>query len=144
MANVRLAHIALNCQDPIATERFYSQFFGFERTRVYDPGENQVVMIKLGECYLELFRASEPRPMAPPEKDGYAFTGMRHFCLEVEDLDALLKQLGQAAPLSLGPLDMSQYIAGMQVAWVKDPDGNIVELNQGYRDEANPPPLVTE
>ncbi|WP_052079667.1 VOC family protein [Vibrio navarrensis] len=66
MANVRLAHIALNCQDPIATERFYSQFFGFERTRVYDPGENQVVMIKLGECYLELFRASEPRPMAPP------------------------------------------------------------------------------
>jgi hypothetical protein len=29
------------------------------------------------------------------------------------------------------------------VAWIADPEGNIVELNQGYIDEAEPPPLPT-
>jgi glyoxylase I family protein len=29
----------------------------------------------------------------------------------------------------------------MRVAWIADPEGNIVELNQGYVDEADPPPL---
>jgi glyoxylase I family protein len=29
----------------------------------------------------------------------------------------------------------------MRVAWLSDPEGNIVELNQGYQDEDNPPPL---
>jgi glyoxylase I family protein len=27
------------------------------------------------------------------------------------------------------------------VAWIADPEGNIVELNQGYVDEDSPPPL---
>jgi glyoxylase I family protein len=30
----------------------------------------------------------------------------------------------------------------MKVVWVADPEGNIIELNQGYRDEQNPPPLT--
>jgi glyoxylase I family protein len=30
---------------------------------------------------------------------------------------------------------MGQYIPGAQTAWVSDPEGNIVELNQGYVDE---------
>jgi hypothetical protein len=36
---------------------------------------------------------------------------------------------------------MGQFIPGMRVAWVADPEGNIVELNQGYVDEDDPPPL---
>jgi glyoxylase I family protein len=27
----------------------------------------------------------------------------------------------------------------MRVAWISDPEGNIVELNQGYVDETDPP-----
>jgi glyoxylase I family protein len=30
----------------------------------------------------------------------------------------------------------------MRVAWLADPEGNIVELNQGYVDEPNPPALA--
>jgi glyoxylase I family protein len=29
----------------------------------------------------------------------------------------------------------------MRTAWIADPEGNIVELNQGYVDERDPPPL---
>ena len=34
----------------------------------------------------------------------------------------------------------AQFIEGMRVAWISDPEGNIVELNQGYADEQAPPP----
>jgi glyoxylase I family protein len=62
----------------------------------------------------------------------------------VTDLDATLAGLGDTARLTLGPLDMRQYIAGMRVAWVADPAGNIVELNQGYVAESTPPTLADD
>ena len=46
--------------------------------------------------------------------------------------------MGDDAKLTLGPLDMSEFIEGMRVAWISDPEGNIVELNQGYEDETSP------
>ena len=68
MNRIRFSHIALNCQDPIQIEAFYAKHFGFERTRVYDPGEHEVVMIRLGECYIELFPAQQERPLPPQRK----------------------------------------------------------------------------
>jgi len=141
MTNIRFSHVALSCEDPVRIEAFYTRHFGFTRSRVYDPGEHEVVMLRLGECYLELFPARGERPLPAPEKDGYDFVGIRHFCLKVENLDAVLAAMGEEAQISLGPLDMGQYIADMRVAWIKDPEGNIVELNQGYRDEASPTPF---
>ncbi len=142
MNNICFSHVALNCNDPIKIEQFYCKHFGFKRSRVYEPGPDQVVMIKLGDCYVELYSAQGKPPLPAPEKDGYAFAGVRHFCLSVSDLDGLLKQIAQDADLSLGPLDMSQYVTGMKVAWIKDPEGNVVELNQGYQDQLNPPEIV--
>jgi glyoxylase I family protein len=60
----------------------------------------------------------------------------------VDDLDAKLAELGDQAKIDLGPLDMGKYIPGMRVAWVTDPEGNILELSQGYVNETAPPPLV--
>ena len=37
---------------------------------------------------------------------------------------------------------MGQFIPGMRVVWVADPESNIIELNQGYVDQENPPPLL--
>ena len=44
-------------------------------------------------------------------------------------------------PLVWTASHMNDFIEGMRVAWISDPEGNIVELNQGYTDETNPPPL---
>ena len=46
--------------------------------------------------------------------------------------------MGDDATVTLGPLDMGDFIEGMRVAWISDPEGNIVELNQGYEDETEP------
>jgi glyoxylase I family protein len=134
-------HIALNCEDPLAIERWYTKYFGFERKRVYLPGPGQVVVIGTDGLALELFPAEGESPVPRPEKDGPPFRGYRHFAFRVDDLDAKLLEIGNDTKVMLGPLDMSEFIEGMRVAWIADPEGNIVELNQGYRDEDSPPPI---
>jgi glyoxylase I family protein len=142
MTTTTFSHVGMTCKDPLAIERFYSKYFGFRRARVYAPGPDQVVIITSGNLSLELFKASEASPLAPPEKSGYEFPGWRHICFAVDDLDAKLKELGDDAKPTLGPVDMSQFVPDMKVCWLADPEGNIFELNQGYVDEDNPPPLT--
>jgi glyoxylase I family protein len=127
------------CKDPIAVERFYSKHFGFRRARVYAPGKDQVVMIKSGAVYLEIFPAKEGAPSPPAGGAGPEYPGWRHIAFLVEDLDGKLGDMGEDARLTLGPVDMGEFVPNMRVAWLADPEGNIVELNQGYMDEEHPP-----
>jgi glyoxylase I family protein len=133
--------MALNCADPLALERWYTRHFGFQRARVYAPGPGQVVMIKKDGIYLELFPASEQAPGAAAQKDGHGYPGHRHLAFLVDDLDAKLAEMGDDARINLGPLDMGAFIPGMRSVWLADPEGNVVELNHGYVDEADPPRL---
>ena len=142
MVKTAFSHIGVACKDPIALERFYVQHFGFKRARVYAPGPDQVVMIKSGNMYLELFPAKEERPGDAPTGAGPDYPAWKHICFLVEDLDAKLKELEGRVKITLGPTDMSALIPGMRVAWFADPEGNIVELNQGYEDEEDPPMLL--
>lgn len=142
MANTSFSHIGVMCVDPIKTEKFYSKHFGFRRTRVYAPGPQQVVMLKKDGIYLELFKAEEPSPAPKPTEAGPKYPSWRHICFLVDDLDAKLKEMGEDAKITLGPVDMGQFIPGMKVCWIADPDGNIVELNHGYVDEKTPSPLT--
>jgi glyoxylase I family protein len=136
-------HLGLACRDPLAIERWYTKHFGFRRKRVFLPGPDQVVVIGTDDgASLELFPAKGERPFAP-EGDGAGpeHVGYRHLAFLVADLDAKLAELGDEARVTLGPVDMGGLIEGMRVVWVADPEGNIVELNQGYVDERDPPPL---
>jgi glyoxylase I family protein len=134
-------HMGISCSDPIAMERWYTNHFGFTRKRVYAPGPDQVVVIGSGGACLELFPAKGEAPPPRGERDGPEYPGWRHVAFLVDDLDAKLAEMGDDAKLTLGPLDMGAFIEGMRVAWISDPEGNIVELNQGYAEETSPPPL---
>lgn len=141
MATTSFSHVAMVCKDPIAVEKFYTKHFGFRRGRVYLPGPGQVVVINSGNLSLEIFPATQESKQPPAGGAGPEYPGWRHLAFLVNDLDAKLKEMGADARITLGPLDMGQFIPGMRVAWLADPEGNIVELNQGYVDEKNPPPL---
>ena len=53
-------HMGVVCKDMAATERFYSTHFGFRRARVIPLGDgDQIIFLKSGSAYLELFRAKE-------------------------------------------------------------------------------------
>ena len=135
------SHVALNCRDPLATEQFYTRHFGFRRARVIPLGEEQIVFLKAGAVYLELFQAKGEPPSPGFEKDGPAYRGIRHIAFQVDDVDATLKAMGTDAVVTLGPLDFGSFIPGWRTAWVTDPDGTIVEVSQGYTDQDNPPSI---
>lgn len=135
------SHVALNCRDPLATERFYVRHFGFRRARVIPLGAEQIVFLKAGTVYLELFQATGERPAPPLEKDGPGHRGVRHLAFQVDNVDAALARMGADAVVTLGPLDFDAFIPGWRTVWVSDPDGNIVEISQGYTDQDNPPSL---
>jgi glyoxylase I family protein len=141
MPKLEFSHIGLSCKDPLAAERFYTKHFGFRRARVYLPGPGQVVVIRAGALELELFPSTQERPSPAVGGAGPDYPGVRHIAFLVENVDAKLAEMGSDAKVTLGPLDMSQFIPGMRVAWISDPEGNIVELNQGYIDEESPPAL---
>lgn len=136
------SHIGVACKDPIATEKWYTKYFGFKRARVIPLGESQIVFIKLGDVYLELFQSQGESPLPPAEKDGPFFPSWRHIAFQVDDVDAKVAEMGSDTKVTLGPLQFDDFIPGWKTVWITDPNGNIVEITQGYKDQDNPPALV--
>lgn len=136
-------HMGITCKDPLNIERWYRRHFNFERARVYAPGPDQVVMVKANGVYLEIFKATQEAPVREPEGSGYEWPSWRHLAFYIDHLDAKLAEMGNDADIKLGPFDMGQFVPGMRAVWIADPEGNIVELNEGYYDEDNPPVAPT-
>ncbi len=135
MPELAFHHIALACEDPLAIERFYTEYFGFRRARLIPLGDEQIVFIKLDNFYLELFKSREGRPVPAAGADGPWYPGVRHLAFKVDDVDAKLASMGDAANVTLGPFSFDAFIPGWRTVWVADPEGNIVEISQGYVDE---------
>lgn len=140
MNDSRFAHVALNCRDQRATEHFYTRWFGFTRARVVPIGEGkQIVFLRNGGARLELFPSDGERPVPAEQKDGPSYPGVRHLAFQVDDVDAKLAEMGEAACVTLGPFSFDEVIHGWRTVWMVDPDGTIVEISQGYVDEDDPP-----
>ncbi|MDD2853111.1 MAG: VOC family protein [Desulfuromonadaceae bacterium] len=133
MAAPMYAHMGLNCRDMAVTESFYCTHFGFRRARMIPLGDDQIVFLKSGEVYLELFKATGDTPELPYTNDGPSYAGFRHISFTVDDVDAAVKAIG--AEVTLGPLSFDDFIPGWKSVWLKDPDGRIIEISQGYKDE---------
>lgn len=144
MGFLNFSHMAISAQDPIATEKFYTKYFGFVRARVVPLGNQQIVFIKLGEIYLEIFQAQEESPVSPSDRDGPHYPAWRHFAFQVDNIATKLAEMGNDAKITLGPLNFDDYIPGWQSVWIADPDGRILEISQGFVDQDNPPPLETD
>jgi len=135
MSSPVYAHMGLNCKDIAVTEAFYCTHFGFRRARLIPLGEDRIVFIKSGSVYLELFSAKGESPESPYLNDGPPYPGFRHISFTVDDVVATLASIGNAAEITLGPLAFDDFISGWKSAWIRDPDGRIIEISQGYRDQ---------
>ncbi len=135
MATLLFFHVAISCKDPLAVERFYVEHFGFKRARVIPLGAEQVVFLKSGDVYLEIFQAQEDAPVPPVGGAGPKYPSWRHIAFLVDDVDTKLAEMGNDAKITLGPVNFDEIIPGWRTAWVADPEGNIVEISQGYVDE---------
>lgn len=141
MSSIRFHHVSLTCRDPIAVERWYTRHFGFERARVVELGQSQIVFLRGNGVRLELFQATAEAPIEPPQGDGYPWPSVRNLSFEVENIDAHVAAMGSDAEVALGPLDFRDWIPGWRSVWLRDPEGYLVQVTQGYVDQENPPPL---
>jgi glyoxylase I family protein len=126
-------HIAINCIDRGEQEKFYTERLGFRRVRTFNAGtENEFVMLRLGDFCIELFPspAAVPRPPAGEAPVGYA-----HLAFCVDDIATAADQLREAGVATDDIIDCSNIAPGFSVCFFKDPEGNVLELMQGWRDE---------
>jgi glyoxylase I family protein len=133
--SLKWSHVALNCRNQDATEEFYRTWFGFERARVVPLGSDKIVFLRQDDVYLELFQSGadgvEGVSADGPQSPGAA----RHLAFQTDDLEEFLRRANGAIPVSLGPLSFDEVIPGWRSVWLTDPDGVVVEVSQGYRDE---------
>lgn len=134
-AGLRWAHVGLNCRDLATTEDFYRMWFGFERARVVGEGDDQVVFLRNGTAYLELFSVGG-QPGSPTQDGPHTPGAIRHLAFQTGEFDAFLDRIQGVVPVTLGPLRFDEVIPGWRTVWISDPDGVVVEVSQGYRDQA--------
>ncbi len=97
-----------------------------------DGSAARQVMLQAGNAYLELFQYESPAgrpadPTRPPSDHGYT-----HFCLDVTDIDAEYARLSANGMSfhSSPPTTDEMGSARLRAIYGRDPDGNIVELQE--------------
>ncbi|MGB9679489.1 MAG: VOC family protein [Thermoanaerobacteraceae bacterium] len=120
-----LGHIAIKVKDIERSIDFYCNKLGLkEAFRLNDEnGQLMLVYIKVAEMqFIELF---------PNGKDNITddnLSGFKHICLHVDDIFSTLKELeNKGVTIDKQP---KMGLDGNYQYWIKDSDGNLIELMQ--------------
>jgi glyoxylase I family protein len=128
-------HIAFNCRDVHRQEQFYIRHFGFKRSRTFNAGRpDEFIMLKLGSMRLELFPTDSVK--AATAGGGEQTLGFKHLAFDVPSLEPVLEALKKEGIQPDRIIDCSQLVPGMRIVFFRDMEGNIIELMEGYADEA--------
>jgi catechol 2,3-dioxygenase-like lactoylglutathione lyase family enzyme len=113
MITLRFDHVSLSVADLDAQSRFYEDAFGFD----------EIYRNELNE------RAGSTAQYFTDPIDGAGIQGYFHWALAVEDLDTAFESITSAgaAPVAT-PANAAR--PGIRFAYVRDPEGNLVELIQ--------------
>jgi len=139
-------HVGLSTPDLDRLLEFYRDVMGFEvvmtsHWRDRDIIDRMVgltgsaarqVMLKSGNAFLELFQYESPTPRPAAADRTAADHGYTHFCIDVVDIDAEYERLSangmtfHAPPPSVDEMGHAR----LRAIYARDPDGNIVELQE--------------
>lgn len=132
MPEPRLDHVGLNVRDLAAATSWYEAAFGYEQelTLRVDPIDLDIVMLRhpAGDR-LELLHRNGSHPgLRPADPAEAALTeAYGHIAFDVDDLDATFDRVvALGARPVLAPQPSPE--AGVRMAFVADPEGNLVEL----------------
>lgn len=131
-----ISQLAINCIDQATTEAWYVENFSFQRVRsVTLPDGREIIFIKMADSafYLELFAAVGDSVSPEATMDGPTAAGYRHLAFKVDDVDAKLASM-RNVEITLGPISFDDYIPGWRTVWIRDPDGRIIEISEGFKD----------
>ena len=124
-----LDHVAITVADIDRSLAFYRDLLGCEvlGQLLLDEATFKLVYLRRGGAYLELF--AHRSPAAPGEggaRDVAPATGFQHVAFHSADVDAVAARLEAAGVRFDRPPRNAP--GGVRLAFVRDPDGNLVEL----------------
>ena len=115
-------HIGLVTGQFERMRRFYIELLGLPVSGGFP--DHQIVFLHAGSTRVELL-GSDVRPR------GQARGGWHHLALAVDDVDAAFSELSaQGAQISSPPEDFPPEAPEFRIAFLRDPDGNLIELIQ--------------
>lgn len=126
MAILDIGHPAFGCHDLDDALAFYNLLGIKESFRLlHENGDVRLIYLHVsGDRFIELF----PNGPAPADRAPVAQQSYRHLCLVTDDIASMVEHLrGHEVKIDTEPrvgLDFNTQ------AWVKDPDGNAIELMQ--------------
>ncbi len=142
---MKFSHVSMVARDTDGLAEFYKAVFGCEdiTERWHMSGEhisrgNGVPGSDIYAAWLNLpgangpfleifqFKTIEDRPTPPVNQPGYG-----HICFEVDDIHATVAAVIEAGGSSLGQITkLGTAEAPVLCVYVRDPEGNVVELEQ--------------
>jgi catechol 2,3-dioxygenase-like lactoylglutathione lyase family enzyme len=125
--DIRLSHIALYCDDIHAMETFYTETLALRRVRVFNEGKDDEFFILGRDAFrIELFKK---RYEIRADR-----ASLKHFAVEIPSMDNLIALLNEKRIPVEKLIDYSDEYEVFKVCFVKDPEGNVIEFMEGYRD----------
>ena len=124
--DIHVRSIRVLATDPEAIATFYERAFGMSETRrPVDTATFKEIIINSGSM-AEMARKATTTPIVIATRPGDAPAGaMAALILQVPDLDKAIESVKANGGTLLRPLG---HIEGLSYAFVKDPDGNQIEL----------------
>lgn len=126
MAGLGCHHIAIQTRDWDASEKFYIEVMGMEKTVEFIGGGRRIALLDIGDgSHLELFE-----PTADLE-DTAANDTLTHFALTTTDITAALERV-RAAGMEITREATDVNLGGMNVtiAFFTGPSGEVIEFFQ--------------
>lgn len=139
----QLGHPALLCNHMEETLKFYTQTLGFRQvfSLEHEDGTPWLTYVQIARGqFVELFYKNYASENRAKERS------FHHFCVEVDDMAAVLANLhAKGVPVFCGPVDNGVRmpipnpdhqpgLCGTLCAFIRDPEGNDIELQQFTKD----------
>lgn len=116
----RLAHVCLNVRNLVRSLEFYERLGFRPRFDFTREGKPFGAYLEIApDNYIEMFEV--------PSMEAPANAGIAHFCLETDDLDALVADL---AAKGISHTEKKLGCDRTWQIWLRDPDGNDFEVHQ--------------
>jgi catechol 2,3-dioxygenase-like lactoylglutathione lyase family enzyme len=122
----RLDHIVLTVHDIEASMKFYTRALGFEREFFRGPDGQPRYALRFGNQKINL----QDRATETPTKAKTPTFGSSDFCvIAAVPLDQVLAHLrAENIPIEAGPVPRRGAIGPLRSLYLRDPDGNLVEV----------------
>lgn len=130
MNDLFLHHGALSVSDLVRSIDFYQRVFGFavDTRMVVHDGDLEIVHMKKGGSYLELFcyRHAQPLPEHATEHErDFPVVGTKHLSFATADSERIHAELARQGVAGLTPVREGTYY---KYFFLKDPDGIVLEI----------------